>query len=400
MKIGYLSDGMTLATGFARVARHIIPAFAKAGHEVAQICGQQYGPHVDRQAYLDAGVTPWFTDARDRIGLGLFDEFLQAEKPDLLFINYQPAVLLEWFKARISTSIRIPTVAYTPIEGRPLAMGYREVLKRVDRVVVYTQWARNVLQEECGIESEVAGHGVDFQEFYPGEVDQRIRLREKMGLFPDERLLMFVGRNKLTKGIDRLLQALTILRGSGEEYLLYVHTGRAPEFSYWGHDLEGIAQVLGVRDAVVFPEPNFNEVCGVNGSGSGLASLTLRERYIAADVYVSASMVEGFGLPLVESMACGTPVIAPRDGGVQEEVVGEAGVLVDPGAWITLWDGAQAAVVHPGALVEAIRSLQNTGFWEEKRKQGIIRSTKFSWETAQEAILETCQKTWMTAVTK
>jgi len=93
--------------------------------------------------------------------------------------------------------------------------------------------------------------------------------------------------------------------------------------------------------------------------------------YNAAELFVYPSLYEGFGLPVLEAMACGTPVVASRTSSLPE-VVGEAGMLVDPR--------------DIGGLAEAMeRALMDEGKRREMREKGLRRAGEFSWErTARE----------------
>ena len=97
----------------------------------------------------------------------------------------------------------------------------------------------------------------------------------------------------------------------------------------------------------------------------GLSEGHLRGVYNAAEALVYASVYEGFGLPLLEAMACGLPVVAVRRASVPE-VCGEAARLVEPDA---------------GQLETAVREvLDDRGVWRER---GLERAARFSWaETA------------------
>jgi glycosyltransferase involved in cell wall biosynthesis len=96
----------------------------------------------------------------------------------------------------------------------------------------------------------------------------------------------------------------------------------------------------------------------------------LRGLYGAATALVYPSRYEGFGLPLVEAMACGTPVIASRAASIPE-VVGDAAILVDPDDERG-WSDAILRVVCDGRLRAALRAA------------GLARAARFTWErTAQ-----------------
>lgn len=88
---------------------------------------------------------------------------------------------------------------------------------------------------------------------------------------------------------------------------------------------------------------------------------------------MQVSLYEGFGLPALEAMACGTPVLASRVASTPE-VVGDAGVLVDPTA--------------VDSIVEGIRRFaEDDALRDSLRQKGIKRARQFSWD-------KTAQRTW------
>jgi glycosyltransferase involved in cell wall biosynthesis len=96
--------------------------------------------------------------------------------------------------------------------------------------------------------------------------------------------------------------------------------------------------------------------------------------YSAADVFVYPSVYEGFGLPPLEAMACGTPVIA-GDRSSLPEVVGEAGLMVDP--------------YDPDAFAKAMaRVLSSESLRAEMRTRGLSQASKFSWDKMARETLE------------
>jgi glycosyltransferase involved in cell wall biosynthesis len=107
-----------------------------------------------------------------------------------------------------------------------------------------------------------------------------------------------------------------------------------------------------------------------------LTDLEIRSLYDQADVFVYPSLYEGFGLPVLEAMACGCPVITSNVSSLPE-VVGEAGILVDP---YNVEELAQAMITV----------LEDDELKRGMSRKSIAQAQKFSWEKAGEQWLAAC----------
>jgi glycosyltransferase involved in cell wall biosynthesis len=104
----------------------------------------------------------------------------------------------------------------------------------------------------------------------------------------------------------------------------------------------------------------------------------LAAMYSAASVFAFPSLYEGFGLPPLEAMACGTPVVVSKSSSLPE-VVGDAGVQVDPH--------------DPEALAGALEQLLlDDTLASELSRQGAERAATFSWESAARKMLAVYEK--------
>nr|HDO80806.1 glycosyltransferase family 1 protein [Candidatus Bathyarchaeota archaeon] len=156
----------------------------------------------------------------------------------------------------------------------------------------------------------VVHNGVDVKMFRPASKKSRRRVREKYGL-GDGPVVLFLGRLDPSKGLDYLLRALPVVLEEEPEVKVVIG-GQG-----WLEPvLVSLAKLLGVEDHVVFT--------------GYVPSEELPSLYSAADVFVSPSLCEPFGLTLLEAMACGTPVVSTYAGGIPEFVKPmENGILVD-----------------------------------------------------------------------
>jgi glycosyltransferase involved in cell wall biosynthesis len=185
--------------------------------------------------------------------------------------------------------------------------------------------------------------------FRPMEEEEVKRTLERYGLSLG--YLLFVGTLEPRKNLPGLLSAYRILldRQVTKEPLVIIG-GRG-----WLYE-ETFEQVekLGLTDQVRFLE--------------GVPDADLPPLYNGAALLTTPSFYEGFGLPALEAMTCGTPV-AVSDRGSLPEIVGKAGVKVNP--------------EESEAIAEGIgRILQDEALSQALRNRGIARASQFSWEHA------------------
>jgi D-inositol-3-phosphate glycosyltransferase len=171
--------------------------------------------------------------------------------------------------------------------------------------------------------------GVDPVVFHPV---RQADAREKLARDQCERLILFVGRIEQIKGIDVLLRALALVffrrpELRSEICLLVVGGALDP-----GDDAGETEKIVELR-RLVHEHRMESNVAFVGSRGQEELALY----YAAADVCAVPSLTESFGLVALESMACGTPVVGTRVGGLQTVISdGESGLLVPAGDYQAL----------------------------------------------------------------
>lgn len=187
----------------------------------------------------------------------------------------------------------------------------RRLIQRADGIIASTNDERAQIIRHCGATSAqvwVIPCGVDLKLFAPQDQQQA---REKLGLKLNQPVLLFVGRLDPFKGPDLLLRAATMM----DEKAQIVIVGGKATGDKEVKQLQELAVQLKISKRVNFlgAKPQ-NELPMI---------------YSAADITVIPSYHESFGLAAVESLACGTPVVATRVGGLKTVVQhSETGYLV------------------------------------------------------------------------
>jgi D-inositol-3-phosphate glycosyltransferase len=224
----------------------------------------------------------------------------------------------------LANSWRVPhlamfhTLAYlkhlaNPAEVEPalrLAME-RRLIQQADRIIATTHDERMQMLRHCGAlpnQVEVIPCGVDLGRFVPHD---RQEARMRLGLKADQPMLLFVGRLDPFKGPDVFLKAAAMMRKKAQLVVVGGNIASDPELE----KLRELARELGLHRRVHFLGARPQE--------------ELPMIYSAADVTVVPSYHESFGMAAVESLACGTPVVATRAGGLMTIVwPGQTGYLV------------------------------------------------------------------------
>jgi len=234
---------------------------------------------------------------------------------------------------------------YSPAFRRWYAYLWRHLLPRVRGLISVSEFTKRRLIEEFGLPADsihVTPLGVDHARFFAQSEDKVEALRRKFAL--PERFALFVGAISARKNMVRLLDAwrqygradvhLVIAGGSG---ISHVHAGTSLP------DLPPNTRLLGK-----------------------ISDEDLPTLLTAARVFAYPSLYEGFGLPPLEAMACGTPCVVANVSALPE-VAGAAALQVDP--------------FDVSAIARALdRLLTDDALHDQLRAKGLRRAAGFTWD--------------------
>jgi glycosyltransferase involved in cell wall biosynthesis len=311
-------------------------------------------------------------------------------KPDAVLAISDVSGLLNYIGNSIAEWRTVPVYHYCPIEGDNLPPLWRDLWAFVHPVAM-SEYGARVVGEHIGRPVPMVYHGVDAETFHPVSPGNPIRwdggtfrskddAKAKFGL-TGRKVILRADRNVVRKNFDALLRAFVPIAQTDPDVDLVLHCRPI--------DPEGIDLW---QEILRLPEDVRSRVKFTNAHDTfrGLSSEGLAVLYNAADVYMSTTGGEGFGLTLAEAMACGVPVVSTA-WAAEVEVIGDGGVLIPPlhdsyGQPVRYHSryGMDWAVPDPAAFVEPVlRLLSHPGHRKSLGAAGRLHVQRsFSWDVA------------------
>jgi glycosyltransferase involved in cell wall biosynthesis len=317
---------------------------------------QGYGPNVFHITY------PWSNERRIPRTLSehLYSPLrLPLSKIDVFNTLMAPVANFSW-----SLVLHMKTMhAFTdPDSLTPLTRAYRRFsyprgAAAADAIIINSESLRSDIKRYLNVDErklKLIHEAVDHELFRPG--DAGAARAQVAGYGVTKPFVLFVSSLWPYKNCDGLLRAWALARGElGDRQLAIVGPGRDEKYLA---KLHALVAELGIGDDVVF-------VGGVS------LDETVRF-YQAADVFVYPSFNETFGLPILEAMACGCPVVT-SDTSAMPEIAGGAAVLSDPH--------------DPASIARAIVEAAGAG-GDRLRSGGLRRAGQFTWGATAAATLD------------
>jgi len=329
MKIVYLVASTKEISGGMRVIFEHVNQLARYGHNV-----EVWKANEDDQPYFECEV-PIRTYQ---------DE--QLNEPDVVVMTdcvFIPAVsihrkrrgtylLLQHDNEWVSEVMNVATYA-------GLIKEYKSYFESGNcEIIVVSSWLQALVQEKYALDSHIILNGVDGNLFHP--------VRPILQLDAPLALLFYDPQS--WKGFGEAIAALLEVKNTQENLQIAIIGRYFPE----------TPQVEGMSFGFPFPAIYFNRP----------KQQDLAKIYSSADVFVSASWKEGFGLPGLEAMACGVPVVTTDAGGNREYAVDEQTALIVPQQNITAMSD------------EILRILSDDKLHERLRRNGLGKAKGLTWD--------------------
>ena len=271
------------------------------------------------------------------------------------------------FKQKYIITIHDLTLFITPKEsksGRPTfyKLFYPRTLRTADKIIADSNSTKRDLINYFNVpEEKIRVILLAADEKFKALNNEKINeVKQKYNLkYP---FILYVGGLAFHKNIPTLIKAFYKIKKDEKKQKLVIAGGKGWKYK----EIFETIDKLNLQNDVIFT--------------GYVLDVDLPALYNAADLFVYPSLYEGFGLPPLESMACGTPVITSNTSSLPE-VVGDAGIMIDP---------------HDvDGLADAMHKvLSNEGLRDDMIKRGLERAKMFSWERCARETLEVYEEVY------
>lgn len=352
-KILFCTESSHIKSGFGNYTYAILSRMHRDGYDVAELSGYRDYKYPKTEPWKiypaalpkdHANYKEYMSDTSNQFGRFVFDYVLLDYKPDIV-IDFRDFWMFAYQEVSPLRPFYHWIVAPT-IDSVPLPINTQHSINNANTVLTHTNWAQQQLKL-LNIKNlnGVINDSVDIDIFKPMD---GINIRHQYNIPDDTFIIGSVLRNQERKLIPDILSIIrkVIDNNPDKNILLYLHTSY-PEANGW--NLPELLVEYELLNNVIFTYrcqkchnmyirkfQSHKNLCDKCGSVATMASVTngitqheLSEIYNIFDTYLQYSICEGFGIPQVEAVACGIPLITINHGAMAEIGNNLKALLVD-----------------------------------------------------------------------
>lgn len=396
MKFLCYAETPYISTGTGLLSKNILPLLTELGHKIELVGINHFeDDHIGK-------VYPYKIHAcpnNEAYNLQKIQDLIRQGDYDALFLSVDVGQLNALADIIRNAKHRkpVPVFMYSCVDTDLINHQTLDGLTVADYPVVYSQHSKRVAQRYLpALNIQVVSPGCEPDVFHPLEDEARRNWRKKIfGIDDDCFLAINVNRNQWRKDPGRSLMIFHEFRETHPNAMLYMHM----KMQDIGGSLPDAAQIMGMRllnpgAEIIFTGPKFSERDGVPREMLNIV-------YNCADVMISTSTGEGWGLTTTEAMAAGCPLVVPNNTSFVE-IIGEheqRGYLVDSGGDVDhlavpygISDNPRA-IVHSKSMLEKLdRVYSHREEARDKAASARAWAVEHTWEHTREQWRELFKK--------
>lgn len=343
MRIVWQSNAPFIPSGYGQQTALIVPRLRdRLGHDVA--VSAFYGLFGGK---LDWRGIPIYPMGFDQFGNDIAAAHAHQFNADVL-ITHQDS----WTQRPILLQAKgMRWCPWMPIDSEPIAPQILLRIKDAYQAIALSRFGQR-MAAQAGLDLPLVLQGIDTNAFTPGS---KTEARERLGWPQDAFIVGMIAHNRgypSRKAYPQQLEAFGLFRRKHPDAMIYLHCYGGPEADKEALPLQWHLERHGAEGAAIWANPYDLNI--------GYSVEQMVDRYRAFDVLLSVSLSEGFGIPLIEAQACGTPVICGDWTAMSENCY--AGWMVareDSEPWYVSPLECEWRLPHVEAIVEKLEAAYN-----------------------------------------
>jgi glycosyltransferase involved in cell wall biosynthesis len=323
-KILVVTDCDFRGSGYYNIAVPLFSRLAQKGHEI-RILGLAY---EGQEHYYPFSIIP----AKDTNDIHMMARNLcglELTRPDVIIVALD--IPLQSFFYDAFKELKVPYIAITPLENGPLCMSWAAPLFNMDFVFFISELGKQEALKAGLTKVDHIQIGIDSDFWRIPTPEEKASFRKAMGIAEDEFVILTVADNQERKNLWAALSVTSKLKEMGKK-VRHILVTRVD--SPYGYKLRDLALSLDINQ----------ELMTMN---RGMPLENLWSLYAMADVFLLTSKAEGLGMPVLEAMSCGLPVVATDTGAITEHLEKGRGHLVPPEyTFIDVWLNSKRDMIN------------------------------------------------------
>ncbi len=363
----WISNNPLTVTGYALVTREVCERLVEK-YNVVVLSNNYIGTPINYKGF-------WVRQRSD-MGMDLIQQYIDNLKPEYVIS------LDDTFSQFRENMHRIDfkdskLVMYVPIDGDRIPFTGHAVLDKADAIVPMSNYAKDEIEKEGYTCEDAIWHGVDIKLHKPLGKEEKTKIRKNLGFTDNDFVIFNVARNSPRKMNMLLLLAQAKIAKRNPRVKFFNHISMAnsvdmnlPDFIQRVIPIEYGEEYKGLLGTQILFSPFAQSL------NTGVDDAMMAKFYGMADLHLSCTSGEGFGLFTVQSEACGVPTVCTDFTTTKELVthtpVGQCGLGIKPSALLYSSFGVQHALVDiDDAVVQVEKMMKSKRLYEKCKKNSL-----------------------------